>query len=74
MLPGWLRPNGVPYSERSTVTEHFTRFTHPVAGDWFVVTTVVVDPQYLTQPFITSSNFKKEPDDSKWSPVPCKSS
>ena len=58
MLAGWLRPNGVPYSESATVTEHFTRFTHPVAGDWFVVTTVVEDPQYLTQPFITSSNFK----------------
>lgn len=72
MLPGWLRPNGVPYSERSTVTEHFTRFTHPVAGDWFVVTTVVVDPQYLTQPFITSTNFKKEANDAKFKPVPCK--
>ena len=72
MLPGWLRPNGVPYSESATVTEHFTRFTHPVAGDWFVVTTVVVDPQYLTQPFITSTNFKKEANDAKFKPVPCR--
>ena len=73
LLSGWLRTNGVPYGERATVTEHFTRFTHPVAGDWFVVTTVVDDPQYLTQPFITSSNFKKEPNDSKFKPAPCKS-
>ena len=72
MLAGWLRPNGVPYGERATVTEHFTRFTHPVAGDWFVVTTVVDDPQYLTGPFITSSNFRKEPNDSKFKPTPCK--
>lgn len=72
MLAGWLRPNGVPYSESSTVTEHFTRFTHPVAGDWFVVTTVVEDPQYLTQSFITSTNFKKEASDAKFKPVPCK--
>ena len=72
MLAGWLRTNGVPYGERATVTEHFTRFTHPVAGDWFVVTTVVEDPQYLTGPFITSSNFKKEPNDSKFKPLPCK--
>jgi hypothetical protein len=72
MLPGWLRRNGVPYSENATVTEHFTRFTHPVAGDWFVVTTVVEDPTYLTQPFVTSSNFKKEPNDAKFNPVPCK--
>ena len=74
MLAGWLRPNGVPYSESTTVTEHFTRFTHPVAGDWFVVTTVVEDPVYLTGPFITSSNFKKEPNDSKFKPVPCRPS
>jgi hypothetical protein len=74
MLAGWLRPNGVPYSESTTVTEHFTRFTHPVAGDWFVVTTVVEDPVYLTGPFITSSNFKKEPNDSKFKPVPCRTS
>ena len=73
MLAGWLRPNGVPYGEGATVTEHFTRFTHPVAGDWFVVTTVVEDPQYLTGPFITSSNFKKEPNDSKFRPTPCRS-
>ena len=71
-LGGWLRTNGVPYGQGATITEHFTRFTHPVAGDWFVVTTVVEDPQYLTQPFITSSNFKKEPSDSKFKPTPCK--
>lgn len=72
MLPGWLRRNGVPYSRNTTLTEHFTRFTHPQAGDWFVVTSVVDDPTYLTQPFVTSSNFRKEPDDSKWKPVPCR--
>jgi hypothetical protein len=72
VLAAWLRPNGVPYGERATITEHFTRFTHPVAGDWFVVTTVVEDPQYLTQPFITSTNFKKEPNDAGFKQVPCK--
>jgi hypothetical protein len=74
ILPGWLRRNGVPYSQNATITEYFTRFTHPVAGDWFVVTTTVEDPQYLAQPFTTSSNFKKEANDSKWSPAPCKAS
>jgi hypothetical protein len=72
MLPGWLRRNGVPYSENATITEHFNRFTHKDAGDWFIVTTTVEDPTYLTQPFTTSSNFKKEPNDAKWNPVPCR--
>ncbi len=74
MLPGWLRRNGVPYSDKSTITEYFARFTHPEAGDWFVVTTVVEDPTYLTGTFITSSNFKKEANDSKWDPKPCRAS
>jgi hypothetical protein len=72
MRPGWLRRNGVPYSDQTVVTEYFTRFTHPQAGDWFVVTTTVEDPVYLTGPFITSSNFKKEPDASKFKPTPCR--
>jgi hypothetical protein len=69
---GWLRRNGVPYSQNAVVTEYFTRFTHPQAGEWFVVTTMVEDPQYLAQTFITSSNFKKEADGSKWAPVACR--
>jgi hypothetical protein len=72
MRAGWLRRNGVPYSQDAVITEHFTRFTHPQAGDWFVVTTTVDDPTYLTQPFTTSSNFRREPNDSLWNPVPCR--
>lgn len=69
---GWLRRNGVPYSQNAVVTEYFTRFTNPQAGDWFVVTTIVDDPQYLGQSFMTSSNFKKEADGSKWAPAACR--
>ncbi len=69
---GYLRKNGVPYSENATVTEYFDHFAES-GREWFVVTTIVDDPTYLTQPFITSSNFRKEPDGSKWRPVPCTS-
>ena len=71
MLPGWLRRNGVPYSQNAQITEYFSKVTNPQAGEWFVVTTVVDDPTYLAQQFVTSSNFKKEANDSKWSPTPC---
>jgi hypothetical protein len=74
MLPGWLRRNGAPYSDRTTVTEYFAPFTHPEAGAWFVVTTVVEDPMYLNGTFITSSNFKKEANEAKWDPKPCRTS
>jgi len=70
MRPGYLRWNGVPYSDAAVVTEYYNR--HSDFGiEWFTVTTVVEDPKYLTQPFITSSSFKKESDGSKFAPTSC---
>jgi hypothetical protein len=69
---GWLRRNGVPYSQNTTLTEYFDRFPGPNADTWLVVTTVVADPKYLTQEFVTSSHFRLEPDGRKWDPAPCK--
>jgi hypothetical protein len=71
LTAGYLRPNGVPYSERAVVKEFFDSFTLPEDGTWLIVTTVVDDPQYLTQEFVISSQFRKESDTSKWSPRPC---
>jgi len=71
LTPGYLRKNGAPYSDRATVTEYFEQVTDPRGTPWFVVTTTVNDPAYLLRDFITSSNFRKEPDDSKWRPLPC---
>ena len=69
--PGYLRKNGVPFSENASVTEFFDLFPEPGGPDWFVVTTSVADPLYLGQPWVTTSHFKKEPDGSKWMPTPC---
>ncbi len=71
MLAGWLRRNGVPYSQNAVMTEYFDRFTDE-QDEWFTVTTVVEDPVYLTQPLMVSSNFKREADGAKWNPQPCK--
>jgi hypothetical protein len=71
LLAGWLRKNGVPYSENAVLTEYFDRFTDGTS-EWFAVTTIVEDPANLTMPFIISSNFKKEADGSRWTPAPCK--
>jgi hypothetical protein len=68
---GYLRKNGVPYSENARVTEYFDVAPHPGGSQVLVVTTVVDDPRYLLQPFIVSSHFKKEGDGSKWDPTPC---
>ena len=73
MRAGYLRKNGVPYSENARVTEYFDVAPMPNNGQLLVVTTTVDDPRYLTQPFIVSSHFKKEADGSKWDPTPCSS-
>ena len=56
---GYLRKNGVPYSEQATITEYVHRLpTHPNGDEWLHVVTVVEDPRYLTQPFYTSTSFR----------------
>ena len=71
LRPGYLRKNGVPYGDKVSLTEYFDYYKEPNGDEWFTVTTIVRDPQYLNGPFITSSDFKKEPDGSKWRPTPC---
>jgi hypothetical protein len=68
---GYLRKNGVPYSENAAVAEYFDYRRHPNGDEWFTVTTIVRDPTYLDEPLITSSDFKKEPDGSRFQPGPC---
>jgi hypothetical protein len=70
LRPGYLRKNGVPYSENAIVTEWYDRHNDP-SGTWLVVSTEVKDPQYLTVPFITSTHFKKLPDNAPWKPEAC---
>jgi hypothetical protein len=71
MRAGYLRKNGVPYSENAVMTEYYNTFKEPNGDQWLIITTLVQDPLYLTQPFITSTHFKKQPDQKGWQPSPC---
>lgn len=69
---GYLRKNGVPYSENARITEYFHRLPTQANGDVYLhVTTIVEDPTYLNGPFYTSTHFRLEPDDSAFDPRPC---
>ena len=68
---GYLRRNGVPYSDKTTLTEYWDLLRQPNGEQWVVITTVVEDPTYLARTWITSLNFKKEANGSKWDPSPC---
>jgi hypothetical protein len=73
LRPGYLRKNGVPYSEHTVLTEYYNVMPKEENGDtWLIITTVVQDPQYLTGRFITSTHFKKLPDGATWHPTSCR--
>jgi hypothetical protein len=72
MRAGYLRKNGVPYSENATLEEHFDTFSEPNGDTWLVITSIVTDPQYLTQPYVTTNHFKKILDGSGWDSTPCR--
>ena len=65
---GWLRRNGAPYSESTTLTEYWDRVAFPNGDDFLAVTIVLDDPKYLTGEYTRSAHFKREPDASKWRP------
>ena len=71
MLPGYLRKNGVPYSGNAVLTEYFNRLAGAANEVYLLMTAVLEDPTYLTQPFVRTYTFKKEADGSRWDPTPC---
>jgi hypothetical protein len=70
--PGYLRPNGVPYSDQATMKEFIHMFSLPGdGGTWIVVTTVVNDPVNLSSDLVMSTQFRKELETTSWNPRPC---
>jgi hypothetical protein len=71
LRPGYLRKNGVPYSERAVFTEYWDLHIEATGDQYLVDTNVVDDPVYLQTPWITAVHFRKEKDGGKWDPSPC---
>jgi len=71
MRAGYLRKNGVPYSENAILTEDYDIVRERNGDLWLIVTSEVQDPLYLREPFILSTQFKKQADGSGWDPTPC---
>jgi hypothetical protein len=68
---GYVRKNGAPYSSLTTLTEYYDLNAMPNGDRWFTVTTKVDDPVYGRGPYLTTTDFKKLPDASGWSPTTC---
>jgi hypothetical protein len=53
---GWLRRNGLPRSDKATLTEYFIR-----NDDYLTLVTIVDDPVYLTEPLVRTSDWVLDP-------------
>ena len=53
---GWHRRNGVPQSDKATLTEHFVRH-----GNTLTHIQIIRDPVYLSEPMIKSNHFEWNP-------------
>jgi len=49
---GWVRRNGLPESDRATLSDHFIRH-----GTHLTHVSIVTDPVYLTEPLIKTQDF-----------------
>jgi hypothetical protein len=71
MKPGYLRKNGVPYSDKATLTEYYAVVPGQQDDTYLALTAMVDDPTYLTGQFIRTYTFKKVADATGWDPTPC---
>ncbi len=71
MKGGYLRKNGVPYSDNAVLTEYFDPIQEPNGQMWLIVTTILEDPTYLEDPLLLTAQFRKEADGKSWDPTPC---
>ncbi len=71
MLSGYVRKNGVPYSENAVLTEYYDFAPEAGGSPMLFVTTIVEDPLYLDNPLILTAQFKKQTDATGWDPTPC---
>ena len=71
LRPGYLHKNGVPFSADAKVNEYYDYHKEPNGAEWITITTVVEDPTYLNTNWVTSTDFRKQPDATNWNPAPC---
>jgi hypothetical protein len=72
MRPGYFRKNGVPYGENAVLTEYFDLLTQHDGSEWLVVLSILDDPDYYSDPIVTSTNFRRDDEPGGWNPGECR--
>jgi hypothetical protein len=62
---GYLRRNGLPRSDKATLTEHWIRH-----GDYLTIAVIMNDPVYLTEPVMRTTEYGLRPN-ALVAPYPC---
>jgi hypothetical protein len=71
MKPGYLRKNGVPYSSNAVLSEYIQSLADDDGSRYLAITSMLDDPQYLAQPWVRTSQFRKQLDAKGWNPTAC---
>ena len=71
MKPGYVTRNGVPFSAAATLTEYYDLVKTKSGVEYLVLTSMQDDATYMNQPMWTATHFRKQPDATGFTPVPC---
>jgi len=71
LLAGYLRRNGVPFSEATFMTEYYSLIAEDDGNEYLVIQTFVDDPTYLRQHFVRTMQFRREPNGAGRQPMDC---
>jgi hypothetical protein len=71
LRPGYLRKNGVSYGAGAVLTEYVQHLKDDDGLEYLAFTSMLDDAQYLQQPWVRTSQFRKQADAKGWNPSPC---
>jgi hypothetical protein len=71
MRPGYVTRNGVPFSNNATLTEFYDLVKEKSGTQYLVLTSMLDDLAYMSQPMWTATHFKKQGDASGFNPAAC---
>jgi len=71
LLPGYLRRNGVPFSQDAFMTEYYSLIAEADGNEYLVIQTFVDDPTYLREHFVRTMQFRRERNGARRAPLDC---
>ena len=71
LRPGYLLKNGVPFSGQTFMTEYYDLIELDDGAEYLIVQLFVDDPLYLSDHWVGTVHFRREPDGQGFKPTPC---